>query len=112
MSVICDTGVDFYVTRESLKATILTSLLTAWVLIGVFVYLNRYTKRRYFTIWTTAWMFYVVWLVLNLVDLGTPSSSHLLIMTRQWCMATVAVFLLWGTVRFTGMAVAQSVLGP
>ena len=70
MNALANQGVDFYVAHESLKATILTSLLTVWVLVGVFVYLNRYTKRRYFTVWTAAWMFYVLWLTLSLGDLS------------------------------------------
>jgi len=33
--------------------------------VGVFYFLNTYTRRRYFTIWTTAWLFYALWLTLN-----------------------------------------------
>ena len=43
---------------EHLKPALLISLLSVWVLVGVFYYLNTYTRRRYFTIWTTAWLFY------------------------------------------------------
>lgn len=35
-----------------LRATLVVSLLTVWVLVGLFAYLNRYTRREYFTIWT------------------------------------------------------------
>jgi hypothetical protein len=35
----------------------MVSLLSVWVLVGLFCYLNRYTKREYFTIWTAAWLF-------------------------------------------------------
>src|SRR6185503_1558470 len=38
--------------------TMLGSLLTVWVLVGLFFYLNHYTRRRYFTIWAVAWLFY------------------------------------------------------
>jgi two-component system NtrC family sensor kinase len=110
MNTPASQGVDFYVAHESLKATILTSLLTVWVLIGVFVYLNRYTKRRYFTVWTAAWMFYVVWLTLNLGDLGAEPSS-LRMMAEQWCVATTAVFLMWGSFRFLGLRVRETVIG-
>jgi len=110
MSASASQGVDFYVAHESLKATILTSLLTVWVLIGVFVYLNRYTKRRYFTVWTAAWMFYIVWLTLNLGDLGAENSP-LRMMAEQWCVATTAVFLMWGSFRFLGLRVRETVIG-
>ena len=29
-------------------------------------YLNRYTKREYFTIWTAAWLSYALWLTIGL----------------------------------------------
>ncbi len=103
-------GVDFLVAHESIKATILTSLLTVWVLIGVFVYLNRYTKRRYFTLWTTAWMFYVVWLTLNLGALAAEQRA-ILVMSLQWCMAAAAVFLMWGSFRFLALRVREPLIG-
>jgi len=110
MNMPANSGVDFYVAHESIKATILTSLLTVWVLIGVFVYLNRYTKRRYFTVWTTGWMFYVVWLTLNLGGLGAEPSP-LRMMAEQWCVATTAVFLMWGSFRFLGLRVREMAFG-
>jgi two-component system NtrC family sensor kinase len=110
MNTLASHGVDFYVAHESLKATILTSLLTVWVLIGVFVYLNRYTKRRYFTVWTAAWMFYVLWLTLSLGDL-TGENAPLRIMAEQWCVATTAVFLMWGSFRFLGLRVRETSFG-
>jgi PAS domain S-box-containing protein len=110
MNALANHGVDFFVAHESLKATILTSLLTVWVLVGVFVYLNRYTKRRYFTVWTAAWMFYVLWLTLSLGDL-TGVYAPLRTMAEQWCVATTAVFLMWGSSRFLGLRVRETVFG-
>ncbi|MGA2556452.1 MAG: hypothetical protein ABSG04_09275, partial [Verrucomicrobiota bacterium] len=110
MNALANHGVDFYVAHESLKATILTSLLTVWVLVGVFVYLNRYTKRRYFTVWTAAWMFYVLWLTLSLGDLS-GQFAPLTIMAEHWCVATTAVFLMWGSFRFLGLRVRETAFG-
>jgi two-component system NtrC family sensor kinase len=110
MNMLAETGVDFCVAHESLKATILTSLLTVWVLIGVFVYLNRYTKRRYFTLWTAAWLFYVVWLTLSLGD-PAAENAPLKVMAQQWCMAATAVFLMWGSCRFLGLRARETALG-
>ncbi len=110
MKSINNSGADFYLAPETLKATILMSLLTVWVLIGVFIFLKRYTKRRHFTVWTAGWLFYVVWLTLNMQDLGSaPTSTTLLI--EQWCLAVVAVFLFWGSVRFMGLRVKELELG-
>ena len=110
MTMLSEIGLEICFSRESLKATILMSLLSMWVLVGLFVFLNRYTKRRYFTIWTTAWMFYIVWLTLMLTSVGA-SETQLLIMFKQWCLATVAVFLLWGSGRFLGIRIRQVGLG-
>ena len=110
MNSLTDSAFDFYVSRAALKATILISLLTVWVLIGVFTYLNRYTKRRYFTIWTTAWLFYVTWLTLNFTLIKVPD-NQLLLMFKQWCLGATAAFLLWGSMRFLGKRVRQLLFG-
>ena len=59
-------GFDISVPREYLRVALMVSLLSVWVLISLFYYLNRYTQRRYFTIWTAAWLFYALWLTLGI----------------------------------------------
>ncbi len=109
MNSLNEGGLDFSVAHESLKATLLTSFLSVWVLIGIFVYLNYYTKRRYFSIWTAGWLFYVLWLTLSMIA-ARGAENPILTMTKQWSLAAVAVFLMWGSIRFLGLAVRQSVL--
>ena len=53
------------VSQEYLPAALMVSLLSVWVLVGLFLYLNRYTRREYFTAWTAAWLFYALWLTLR-----------------------------------------------
>ena len=107
----------------------MVSLLSVWMLVGLFVYLNRYTKREYFTIWTAAWLFYALWLTLNLqtikaTDTLNPSAAHavanaasnstfeeVIFILKQCCVAISAVFLLWGSLRFLGIVVRQTLLG-
>ncbi|MHB8523364.1 MAG: hybrid sensor histidine kinase/response regulator [Limisphaerales bacterium] len=103
-------GVDLYFSPEYLKAGMLVSLLSVWVLVGVFYYLNRYTKRRYFTIWTAAWLFYALWLTLNLAFSASRDEPGLK-MIKQWCVSFAAVFLLWGSVRFLGQRARERQLG-
>src|SRR5271156_6554828 len=55
-----DMGLTF--PQECLRAALLVSLLSVWVLVGLFYYLNRYTRQQYFSIWTGAWLFYAMWL--------------------------------------------------
>ena len=81
----------------------MVSLLSVWVLVGLFYYLNRYTKREYFTVWTAAWLFYALWLTLSLQMKDTPPGS-ILFMIKQWCVAISAVFLLWGSLRFLSLS--------
>jgi signal transduction histidine kinase/ActR/RegA family two-component response regulator len=97
-------------TQAYLHATLLVSLLSVWVLVGLFYYLNRYTKREYFTIWTAAWLFYALWLTLCLTWESSDPAS-LAAMIKQSCVALSAAFLLWGTLRFLDIAAPQSLFG-
>jgi signal transduction histidine kinase/ActR/RegA family two-component response regulator len=80
-----------------------------WVLVGLFYYLNRYTRREYFTIWTVAWLFYALWLTLGMTMQGAISNKAVFIL-RQCCVAISAVFLLWGSARFLSLPVRQTLL--
>src|SRR3954471_13063233 len=96
--------------EQYLHATLIVSLLSVWVLVGLFYYLNRYTKRDYFTVWTAAWLFYALWLTLSLtMPNSTPGQFPFIL--KQWCVAISAVFLLWGSLRFLGLPVRQMMFG-
>ena len=95
--------------EQYLQATLFVSLLSVWVLVGLFYYLNRYTRREYFTIWTVAWLFYALWLTLGMTMQGTISNKGVFIL-RQCCVAVSAVFLLWGSARFLSLPVRQTLL--
>ena len=96
--------------QQYLQATLIVSLLSVWVLVGLFYYLNRYTKRDYFTVWTAAWLFYALWLTLSLT-VQKVASTEILFMLKQWCVSISAVFLLWGSLRFLNLPVRQSLFG-
>ncbi|EEF62434.1 hybrid sensor histidine kinase/response regulator [Pedosphaera parvula] len=101
-------GPDLHFTREYLKAGVLVSLLSVWVLVALFYYLNRYTKRRYFSIWTVAWLFYALWMSLSF---GFQAAGEpIQLMLQQWSIGISAVFLLWGSLAFLGHPVRQSSL--
>jgi signal transduction histidine kinase/CheY-like chemotaxis protein len=90
---------DIIFPREYLRAALTVSLLSVWVLVGLFYYLNRYTKRPYFTIWTAAWLFYALWLTLG-ITMPADSAPFVVLVLQQWCVAVSAVFLLWGSLSF------------
>lgn len=100
-------GFDIVFPREYLRAALIVSLLSIWVLVGLFYYLNRYTKRRYFTIWTAAWLFYALWLTLG-ITVQNPAPGSFIHVVRQWCVSTSAVFLLWGSLVFLEIHARQA----
>jgi signal transduction histidine kinase/ActR/RegA family two-component response regulator len=88
----------------------LVSLMSVWMLVGLFAYLNRYTKRDYFTAWTAAWLFYSLWLTLGLrYPNAVPGTVPFKL--QQCCAAISSVFLLWGSLRFLKMSFRQTLLG-
>ncbi len=95
---------------QSLHAAHAVSLFSVWMLVALFYYLNRYTKRDYFTIWTAAWLFYALWLTMGLQGQGADPSSPFFPL-KQSCLAISAVFLLWGSARFVGLEVRQTLFG-
>jgi signal transduction histidine kinase/CheY-like chemotaxis protein len=103
-------GFDIVFPREYLRVALIVSLLSVWVLVGLFYYLNRYTKRYYFNIWTVAWLFYALWLTIGLMA-PTPGPGSLVPVLRQWCVSISAVFLLWGSLAFLELRTPQSLFG-
>ena len=93
-------------TQEGLCAALLVSLLSVWMLVGLFFHLNRYTRREYFSIWTGAWLFYAVWLTLSL-GMGDAEPGSALFAINQFCVSISAALLLWGSMRFLGLHVPQ-----
>ena len=96
--------------HQYMQVVMVMSLLSVWVLVGLFYYLNRYTKRAYFTVWTAAWLFYALWLTLNLRFPNTPLGG-IVFQLKQCCVAISAVFLLWGSLRFLNLPVRQTLFG-
>ncbi len=99
--------------KEYLRAALMVSLLSVWLLVGLFCYLNYYTKREYFTVWTAAWLFYALWLTLgfNGQDTAVENADSILFKLKQCCVAISAVFLLWGSLRFLSIPVPQRLFG-
>ena len=103
-------SLDLLFPQEYLRAALMVSLLSVWVLVGLFYYLNHFTKRDYFTAWTAAWLFYALWLTLGLT-MQKAEIGGFAFAAKQCCVAISAVFLLWGSLRFLGLPVPQRLLG-
>ena len=107
-------GMDFSdFSQQYLRAALMVSLLSVWLLVGLFCYLNYYTKREYFTVWTAAWLFYALWLTLgfNVQDVSVENADSIIFKLKQCCVAISATFLLWGSLRFLGIPVPQRLFG-
>ena len=100
---------DFLIPELSLETALLISLLSAVVLVGLFKFLNRYTRRDYFTIWTAGWFFYALFLALTLaIDSERPSAA--LVMTQNWCVGTAAIMMFWGSFKFLSIKPGQGII--
>jgi len=104
------TGFDLIFTREDLQAALFVSLLTACLIVALLVFLNRFVQRRYFTIWTVAWVFYALWLLFN-YRLLDDRADALAFVVKQCCVGISAVFLLWGSAEFLRTKARPGVLG-
>jgi PAS domain S-box-containing protein len=102
-------------TNGQLRAGLFISLISVWLLVGVFSYLNYYTRRKYFSIWTVAWLFYSLYLTLSYSLFwyygNFRNEPWWATMFKQWCIGIAAVFMLWGSLRFLGKRVRQLSLG-
>src|SRR6202011_1550540 len=102
-------------TTGQLKAGLFISLVSVWILVGVFSYLNYYTRRKYFSIWTVAWLLYSLYLALSYSLFWLYGNFRdepwWATMFKQWCIGIAAVFMLWGSLRFLGKSVPQLSLG-
>ena len=103
-------GFNLVFPEEYLRGAQMASLLSVWMLVCLFYYLNRYTKREYFGVWTAGWLFYALWLTLNL-ELPGAKLDGIAFVLEQWCAAISAVFLLWGSLRFLSLPGRQTLFG-
>ncbi len=100
---------ELYIGPEHLRPALLAALLSVSLLVALFAYLNCYTRRRYFSFWMVAWMFYALWLMLTYRMESAPSAF--LQMAKNWAVGISAVFLYWGSLIFMAQRVSQRLLG-
>lgn len=101
---------NFVFPAEFLRGAKMVCLLSVWMLVAFFYFLNRHTKREYFSVWTVAWLFYALSLTLNL-QMPTAVPGEVIYLCEQWCLAFSAIFLLWGSLRFLNLSGRQILFG-
>ncbi len=95
---------------EWVKGALVLGLISSWVVIALFVYLNRRSPKPHLTLWTVAWMFYSVYLA---ASLSLPENANLDVLSfvRRTCIGISALFLFWGSLHLTGQRRSRRELG-
>jgi PAS domain S-box-containing protein len=86
---------------EWAKAALVLSFLSTGVVIGVFFYLQRYTKKTYLSLWTSAWAFFALWLAAAIQLEETPDVPFL-VFVRRVCIGFCALCMFWGSFELAG----------
>jgi len=58
---------------EWIKSALVLALITVWMVIGLFTYMNYAARRPHLSLWTVGWMFYSVYLA---ASIGLEESPH------------------------------------
>ena len=85
---------------EWVKGALVLGLVSSWVVIALFAYLNHRTRKPYLSLWTVAWMFYSVYLAASF-SLQEAADAPLLALARRTCIGISALFLFWGSLQRT-----------
>ena len=85
---------------EWIKSALVLALITVWMVIGLFTYMNYSVRRPHLSLWTVGWMFYSVYLA---ASIGLEESPHtaLLVMVSRACIGISALFMFWGSFQLT-----------
>ncbi len=89
-----------YFPPEWIKSALVLALISVWMVIGLFTYMNYSARRLHLSLWTVSWMFYSVYLA---ASIGLEESPHtpLLVMVSRACIGISALFMFWGSFQLT-----------
>jgi len=85
---------------EWIKSALVLALITVWMVIGLFIYMNYSTRRTHLSLWTVAWMFYSVYLAASIGLEESPGTAFLLMASRA-CIGISALFMFWGSFQLS-----------
>ncbi len=86
---------------EWIKSALVLALITVWMVIVLFAYLNYSMRRPHLSLWIVSWMFYSVHLAASIGLEVTPGTPFLLMASRA-CIGISALFMFWGSFQLTG----------
>ena len=85
---------------EWIKSALVLALITVWMVIGLFTYMNYSRRRPHLSLWTVAWMFYSVYLAASIGLEESPHTPFLMLVSRA-CIGISALFMFWGSFQLT-----------
>jgi len=103
-------AIDSLFVPEWVEAALVMALFSTLVVVSVFAYLNRYTRKEYFSLWTVAWLFYGLWLA-ACIGLEESPDQPLLVMARRACIGISALCMFWGSFELTNRGRTRRELG-
>ncbi len=86
---------------EWIRSALVLALITVWMVIGLFTYMNYSTRRTHLSLWTVAWMFYSVYLAAS-IGLEESPRTPVLLMASRACIGISALFMFWGSFQLSG----------
>jgi signal transduction histidine kinase/ActR/RegA family two-component response regulator len=88
---------------EWTRATLVLALTSIGMVIALFAFLNRNTRRRYFSLWLVAWVLYAVYLAAA-IGLDELPNVKFFVMARDACVGISALYMFWGGFHLIGRA--------
>ena len=95
---------------EWIKSALVLALITVWMVIVLFTYLNYSMRRPHLSLWIVSWMLYSVYLAAAIGLEDAPGTPFLLMASRA-CIGISAMFMFWGSFQLTGHIRDQRELG-
>lgn len=91
---------DLFFPPEWIKSALVLALITVWMVIVLFTYMNYSSRRAHLSLWTVAWMFYSVYLAASIGLEESPGTPFLLMASRA-CIGISALFMFWGSFQLS-----------
>ena len=90
-----------YFPPEWIKSALVLALITVWMVIVLFAYLNYSMRRPHLSLWIVSWMLYSVYLAAAIGLQDAPGTQFLMMASRA-CIGISAMFMFWGSFQLTG----------
>lgn len=81
------------------RAALVLAFFAVLVVVALFLYLNRATRKTYFARWTMAWIYYATFLVAS-IGLEDVPGHEWLIMVKRACIGIAAWYMFCGNLEF------------